>query len=48
MSFVLRRSVLACLAALGAVLAPAADAQEVTVKVGAVRSISTVAILWAS
>ena len=48
MSFVLRRSVLACLATLGAVLAPAADAQEVTVKVGAVRSISTVAILWAS
>jgi hypothetical protein len=37
MSFVLRRSVLACLATLGAVLAPAADAQEVTVKVGAVR-----------
>jgi ABC-type metal ion transport system, periplasmic component/surface antigen len=48
MSFVLRRSVLACLATLGAVLAPAADAQEVTVKVGAVRSISTVAILWAA
>ena len=48
MSFVLRRSVLACLATLGAVPAPAADAQEVTVKVGAVRSISTVAILWAS
>ena len=47
MSFVLRRSVLACLAALGAVLAPAADAQEVTVKVGIVRSISTVAILMA-
>ena len=47
MSFVLRRSVLACLATLGAVCAPAADAQEVTVKVGTVRSISTVAILWA-
>src|SRR3954462_12824546 len=48
MSFVLRRSVLACLATLGAVLAPAAGAPEVSVKGGAGRSISTVAILWAS
>ena len=47
MSFVLQRSLLACLVTFGAVHAPAAGAQEVTVKVGAVRSISTVAILWA-
>src|SRR3981081_2026472 len=47
MSFVLQRSLLACLVTLGAVHVPAAGAQEVTVKVGAVRSISTVAILWA-
>src|SRR3981189_415064 len=48
MSFVLQRSLLACLVTFGAVHAPAAGAQEVTVKVGAVRSISTVAILWAA
>jgi NitT/TauT family transport system substrate-binding protein len=48
MSVVLQRSLLACLVTLGAVHAPAASAQEVTVKVGAVRSISTVAILWAA
>ena len=48
MSVVLQRSLLACLVTLGAVHAPAAGAQEVTVKVGAVRSISTVAILWAA
>src|SRR4030081_1523742 len=48
MSVVLQRSLLACLVPLCALHAPAAGAQEVTVKVGAVRSISTVAILWAS
>ena len=47
MSFVLRRTLLACLATLGAVRRRRAQAQEVTVKVGAVSSISTVAILWA-
>ena len=39
-----RRILLACLAIIGG--ASAAYAQEVTVKVGAVRSISTAAILW--
>jgi NitT/TauT family transport system substrate-binding protein len=39
-----RRTLLACLAIIGG--ASAAYAQEVTVKVGAVRSISTAAILW--
>src|SRR5712692_6863340 len=45
MTPVLQRSLLACLAVLGA--AGAASAEEVTVKVGTVRSISTVSILWA-
>jgi NitT/TauT family transport system substrate-binding protein len=43
------RTVLACLAlAATAVCSTAAAAQEVTVKIGTVRSISTVAILWAA
>jgi NitT/TauT family transport system substrate-binding protein len=42
---VLKRSLLACLAVVGA--AGTASAEEVTVKVGTVRSISTVSILWA-
>ena len=45
MTPVLQRSLLACLAVVGA--AGAASAEEVTVKVGTVRSISTVSILWA-
>src|SRR5713226_9247402 len=45
MTPVLQRSLLACLAVVGT--AGAAAAEEVTVKVGTVRSISTVSILWA-
>jgi NitT/TauT family transport system substrate-binding protein len=41
-----QRTLLACLA-IGAAFNAAARAQEVTVKVGTVRSISTVSILWA-
>ena len=41
----LSRSILACIAAF--IGAGAAHAQEVTVRVGTVRSISTVSILWA-
>jgi NitT/TauT family transport system substrate-binding protein len=41
-----QRTLLACLA-IGAAFNAAAGAQEVTVKVGTVRSISTVSILWA-
>src|SRR6266851_8733037 len=41
----LQRTLLACLAIVGG--AVAAQAGEVTVRVGTVRSISTVAILWA-
>ena len=40
----LRRSLFACFAIIGGALA--ANAQEVTVKVGTVRSISTATILW--
>src|SRR5713101_10202442 len=40
-----QRSLLACLAVIGG--ASVAHAQEVTVKIGTVRSISTVSILWA-
>ncbi|MCC6780909.1 MAG: ABC transporter substrate-binding protein [Hyphomicrobiales bacterium] len=36
------------LACLAIIAAPAVQAQEITVKIGTVRSISTVAILWAS
>jgi len=39
-----QRTLLACLAVIGG--ASVAHAQEVTVKVGTVRSISTAAILW--
>ena len=44
-----QRTLLACLAvmAAGAVFNRAAPAQETTVKIGTVRSISTVSILWA-
>src|SRR6266851_7505387 len=42
----IQRSLLACIAVLAG--AGAAHAQEVTVKVGTVRSITTVAILWAA
>ena len=41
-----QRALLACLAIIGG--ASAVYGQEVTVKVGAVRSISTAAILWGS
>src|SRR5262249_36392600 len=44
MRSVLQRSLLACLAVVG--VAGTASAEEVTVKVGTVRSISTVSILW--
>src|SRR5215475_1527130 len=45
MTPVLQRCLLACLIAISA---SSAHAQEVTVKVGTVRSITTVAILWAA
>src|SRR5262245_46209487 len=46
---VLKRTLLAGLAALAGVgAAHVAHAQEVTVKIGTVRSISTVSILWAA
>jgi NitT/TauT family transport system substrate-binding protein len=44
---VLKRTLLASIAIAGAAAVSAAQAQEVTVKVGTVRSISTVSILWA-
>src|SRR6266704_1837476 len=43
----LSHSILACIAAFIGLGAGVAHAQEVTVKVGTVRSISTVSILWA-
>ena len=46
MTFLRSRTLLACLAILGG--AGAAPADEVTVKVGTVRSISTATILWAA
>src|SRR6201988_3922234 len=49
MPLVIKRTLLACLAVVGgASIAPdrVAQAQEVTVKVGTVRSISTATILW--
>jgi NitT/TauT family transport system substrate-binding protein len=50
MSSMLCRGLLACLLTIGAGVldAPFARAQEVTIKVGTVRSISTATILWAS
>jgi hypothetical protein len=42
----LQRILLACLGIVGLPLTAPAWAQEVTVKVGAVRSISTATILW--
>ena len=50
MSSMLRRGLLACLLTIGAGVldTPFARAQEVTIKVGTVRSISTATILWAS
>jgi NitT/TauT family transport system substrate-binding protein len=44
----MQRSLLACLIAVGAVGASGAGGEEVTVKVGTVRSISTATILWAA
>ena len=51
MTLVIKRTLLACLAVVGgASIAPdrIAQAQEVIVKVGTVRSISTATILWAA
>jgi ABC-type nitrate/sulfonate/bicarbonate transport system substrate-binding protein len=50
MSSMLCRGLLACVLAIGASVLDArfAQAQEVTIKVGTVRSISTATILWAS
>ena len=51
MTLVIKRTLLACLAVVGgASIAPdrVVQAQEVTVKVGTVRSISTATILWAA
>src|SRR5712675_1658945 len=51
MTLVIKRTLLACFAVVGgASIAPdrVAEAQEVTVRVGTVRSISTATILWAA
>ena len=48
MTPVFQRILLACLAFGGIAYAPAVGAEDITVKVGTVRSITTVTILWAS